>query len=78
MWPENTQLHAHRQSNQESRGEKVGVLRAELNTTEIYICYVMWNCILYDVECLWSGWTTECEVVQNGLVMKNVWYEMVV
>ena len=21
--------------------------------------------MLYDVECLWPGWTTECEVVQN-------------
>ena len=28
------------------------------------------------VECLWPGWTTECEVVQNG-VKKNVWCEMV-
>ena len=21
----------------------------------------MWNGMLYDVECLWPGWTTECE-----------------
>ena len=33
--------------------------------------------ILYDVECLWPGWTTECEVVQNGVVKKSVWCEMV-
>ena len=23
---------------------------------------VMWNGMLYDVECLWPGWTTECDV----------------
>ena len=23
--------------------------------------------MLCDVECLWPGWTTECEVVQNGV-----------
>ena len=59
MWPEHTQLHAHRQSNQ-SPEEKRWVLRAELNTTEdIYLLQgVMWNGMLYDVECLWPGWTT--------------------
>ena len=31
---------------------------------------------VYDVECRWPGWTTECEVVQNG-VMNSVWCEMV-
>ena len=29
--------------------------------------------MLYDVECLWPGWTTECEVVHNG-VKKSVWW----
>ena len=54
-----TQLHAHRQSKQ-SPEEKWWVLRAELNTTEdIYLLQgVMWNGMLYDVECLWPGWTT--------------------
>ena len=33
--------------------------------------------MLYDVECLWPGWTTECDVVQNGVVKKSVWCEMV-
>ena len=33
--------------------------------------------MLYDVECLLSGWTTECEGVQNGVVKKSVWCEMV-
>ena len=33
--------------------------------------------MLYDVECLWPGWTTECEVVQNGVVKKSVWCEIV-
>ena len=28
----------------------------------------MCNGMLYDVECLWPGWTTECEVVQNGVL----------
>ena len=37
----------------------------------------MWNGMLYDVECLWPGWTTECEVGQNGVVKKSVWCEMV-
>ena len=32
--------------------------------------------MLHDVECQWPGWTTGCEVVQNGLV-KSVWREMV-
>ena len=32
--------------------------------------------MLYDVECLRPGWTTECEVVQNGVVKKSVWCEM--
>ena len=32
--------------------------------------------MLYEEECLWPGWTTECEVVQNG-VKKSVWCEMV-
>ena len=36
----------------------------------------MWNGVLYDVECLRPGWTTECEVVQNGVVKKSVWCEM--
>ena len=27
--------------------------------------------MLYDVECLWPGWTTECEVVQNGVSVKT-------
>ena len=31
----------------------------------------------YYVECLWPGWATECEVVQNGVVKKSVWCEMV-
>ena len=30
----------------------------------------------YDMECLWPGWTTECEM-QNGVVKKSVWCEMV-
>ena len=34
-------------------------------------------CSVYDVECLWPGWTTECEVVENGVVKKSVWCEMV-
>ena len=38
---------------------------------------VMWNGMLYDVECLWPGWTTECEEVQNGVVKKSVWCETV-
>ena len=38
----------------------------------------MWNGMLYDVECLRTGWTTECEVVQNGVVKKSIWCEMVV
>ena len=29
--------------------------------------------MLYDVVCLWLGWTTECEVVQNGVMKKSVW-----
>ena len=33
--------------------------------------------MLYDVECLWPGWTTVCEVVQNGVVKKSVWCEIV-
>ena len=33
----------------------------------------MWNGMLHDVECQWPGWTTECEVVQNGVVVKIVW-----
>ena len=32
---------------------------------------------VYDVECPWPGWTTECEVVQNGVVKINVSCEMV-
>ena len=35
--------------------------------------------MLYDVECLWPGWTTECEVVQNGVVnLKSIWCEIAV
>ena len=34
--------------------------------------------MLYDVECLWPGWTTECEVVQNGVVKKSVWWREIV
>ena len=34
--------------------------------------------MLCDVECLWPGWTTECEVVQNGVVKKSVWREIAV
>ena len=63
------QLHAHRQSKL-SPEEKMWVLRADLNapTEDIYLLYgVMWNGMLYDVECLWPGWTTEFEVVQNGV-----------
>ena len=33
--------------------------------------------MLYGVECLWPGWTTECEVVQNGVV-KSLWREITV
>ena len=33
--------------------------------------------MLYDVECLRPGLTTECEVVQNGVVKKSVRCEMV-
>ena len=33
--------------------------------------------MLYDVECLWPGWTTACEVGQNG-VKKSVWCEIAV
>ena len=33
--------------------------------------------MLYDVECPWPGWAAECEVVQNGVVKKSVWCEMV-
>ena len=29
--------------------------------------------MLYDVGCLWPEWTTECEVVQNGVGKKSVW-----
>ena len=28
--------------------------------------------MLYDVQCLWPGWTTECEGVQNGVVKRMV------
>ena len=54
-------------------------MRADLNTMEdIYLLQgVMWNGMLYDVERLWPGWTTECEVVQNSVVKKSVWCEMV-
>ena len=31
----------------------------------------------YDEECLWPGWTTESEVVQNGVMKKSAWFEMV-
>ena len=49
------------------------MLRAKLNdTTED--TYLFIRC---DVECLWPGWATECEVVQNGVVKKSVWCEMV-
>ena len=51
---------------------------ADVNDTteDIYLLQgVMWNGMLY-VECMWSGWTTECEVVHNGVV-KSVWCEMV-
>ena len=34
--------------------------------------------MLYDVECLWPGWNTVCEVVQNCVVKKSIWREMVV
>ena len=73
-----TRLHIHRQSDRSS-GEKRWVLRADLNTMEdTYLLQgVIWNGMLYDVECLWPGWTTECEVVQNGVVKKSVWCEMV-
>ena len=67
-----TQLHAHKQSI-ESPEEKRWVLGAELNdvTEDIYLLEgVMWNSMLYDVKCLWPEWTTECEVVQNGVVKK--------
>ena len=33
--------------------------------------------MFYDVECLWPGWTTECQVVQNGVV-KSVWWREIV
>ena len=33
--------------------------------------------MLYGVECLWPGWTTECEVVKNGVV-KSLWREITV
>ena len=36
-------------------------------------CDVEWH-MLYG---LWPGWTTECEVVQNGVVKKSVWCETV-
>ena len=40
------------------------ILRAE----DIYLLKgAMWNGMLYDEECLWPGWTTECEVVRNGV-----------
>ena len=32
--------------------------------------------MLYDVECLWPGWNTECEVVRNGVVKKSVWCKL--
>ena len=35
------------------------------------------NGMLYNVECLWPGWTAEYEGVQNGVVKTSVWYEMV-
>ena len=31
---------------------------------------MMWNGMLYDVKCLWPGWTTGCEGLQNGVVKK--------
>ena len=58
----------------------MGVLRADVNDTteDIYLLQgAMWNGMLHDVECLWSGWTTECEVVQNGVVKRSVWCEVV-
>ena len=33
--------------------------------------------MLYNVECLWPGWTAEYEGVQNGVVKKSIWCEKV-
>ena len=33
--------------------------------------------MLYNVECLWPGRTTEREGVQDGVAKKSVWSEMV-
>ena len=55
------------------------MLRTELSDTteDIDLLCGMWNRMLYDGECLWPGWTTECEGVQNGVVKKSIWCEMV-
>ena len=64
-----TNTHTHREAmalnfthtgQASSPEEKRWVLRADSNdaTGDIYLLCVMWNVMLYDVECLWPGWTT--------------------
>ena len=74
----NSTLHAHRQNNQ-SPEEKRWVLRAELNdTTDGRYIFVI-RCDAGGTVCcmMWNVRGLECEVVQNGVVKKSVWCEMV-
>ena len=51
-------------------GEKVG-LEGRFYARYIFVIRCGMICSVYDMECLWPGWTTECEVVENGVVKEE-------